>query len=120
MVGEKQYEEEPKERKNEPLPEGEMESEFKGAAAGWQRYLNKNLRYPREAIQTNAQGEVRIAFMVDTEGIVRDVWVFKSVGYSLDKESARLLEESPAWTPAIKDNHPVKSFKIQPIRYRLP
>lgn len=118
MVSEKKYEVESKAKK-EPLKEGEKESEFEGGPAGWQRYLNRNLRYPREAIVARIQGEVRIAFYVDTLGAVNDVWVFKSVERSLDQESARMMIESPQWIPAVQDGRPVKSYKIQPIRFRL-
>ncbi len=51
-------------------------------------------------------------------GAVQDVWIHKSIDRSLDKESARLLEDSPNWIPAEQDGHRVKSYKIQPIRYR--
>ena len=118
MVSEKKHEEKPK-AKEEPIKEGEKEAEFEGGSAGWQRYLNRNLRYPRDAIFARIQGEVRIAFVVAANGSVQDIWVFKSVERSLDQESVRLIEDSPLWTPAEKDGHRVKSYKIQPIRYRV-
>lgn len=117
MISEKPHEEEP-EGKDKPLKEGEIESEFEGGVKGWQQYLNRNLRYPREAIMAGIQGEVRIAFVVSTVGAVQDVWILKSIDRSLDKESARLLEDSPNWIPAEQAGRRVKSYKIQPIRYR--
>lgn len=118
MVSEKMHEEEPEAGKDKRLKEGEVESEFEGGLKGWQQYLNRNLRYPREAIMPRIQGEVRIAFMVSAVGAVQDIWVLKSIERSLDKESVRLLEDSPNWIPAEQDGQRVKSYKIQPIRYR--
>lgn len=117
MVSEKKHEEEP-EGKDKSLKPGELESEFEGGLKGWQQYLMKNLRYPREAMIGGIQGEVRVAFVVSAMGAVQDVWIHKSIDRSLDKESARLLEDSPNWIPAEQDGHRVKSYKIQPIRYR--
>jgi protein TonB len=79
----------------------------------------KNLRYPREAFTAGIQGEVRVAFVVSAVGAVQDIWINKSIDRSLDKESARLLEDSPNWIPAEQDGHRVKSYKIQPIRYKV-
>ncbi|WP_315820566.1 TonB family protein [Paraflavitalea speifideaquila] len=103
----------------DPAPvEGETESTFEGGAKGWQLYLIKNMRYPREAIMGGVQGDVRVAFLVDDKGAIQDVWLVKSVERSLDEESMRLMRKSPLWTPAVKDGHRVKSYKIQPFRYR--
>src|SRR4051812_6127762 len=51
----------------------EIESEYPGGAAAWQRYLNRNLRYPQEAIDNEVQGPVVVQFIVDKEGNVSDV-----------------------------------------------
>jgi protein TonB len=118
MVSEKKHEEQP-EGKDKSLKPGEVESEFEGGLKGWQQYLMKNLRYPREAFTTGIQGEVRVVFLVSAVGAVQDIWVIKSIDRSLDKESVRLLEDSPNWIPAEQDGHRVKSYKIQPIRYKV-
>ncbi|AXY77504.1 TonB family protein [Paraflavitalea soli] len=117
VVSEKKHEQEPEGKDKSPKP-GEVESEFEGGLKGWQQYLNRNLRYPREAIIAGIQGEVRVAFVVSAVGAVQDIWIIKSIDRSLDKESARLLEDSPNWIPAEQDGRRVKSYKIQPIRYR--
>jgi protein TonB len=119
VVSEKVHEELPEGLKEAPPKAGEVESAFAGGIKGWQQYLNKNLRYPREAYSVSIQGEVRMMFVVNKEGVVEDLWVMKSVEHSLDEESLRLIADSPKWTPAVQDGHVVKSYKIQPIRYRL-
>jgi len=118
VLSEKKHEEEP-EGKDKPLKPGEIESEFEGGLKGWQQYLLRNLRYPREAYSVGIQGEVRVAFLVSAVGAVQDIWIHKSIDRSLDKESLRLLEDSPNWIPAEQDGRRVKSYKIQPIRYRV-
>jgi protein TonB len=119
VVSEKTHEKLPEGLKEAPLKPGEIESAFVGGSKGWQQYLNKNLRYPREAFTGGTQGEVKLMFVVNKEGLVEDLWVFKSVAHSLDEESQRLIADSPKWTPAFQDGRIVKSYKLQPIRYRL-
>ncbi|MBS1933295.1 MAG: energy transducer TonB [Bacteroidetes bacterium] len=97
----------------------EKESEFPGGDAGWARYLNKNLKYPDRAVNGNYEGIVSIAFIVDKEGNVIDPYVGKSVEYSLDNESLLIIKKSGKWIPAIQDGRKVKSYKLQPIQFKL-
>ncbi len=106
--------------KNRPTTDTvEIESDFPGAQKGWAAYLGKKLKYPERAQDANVSGTVRIQFIVDTEGHIQNPQVIKSVEYSLDKEAMRMITESPAWIPAFQYGKKVKSYKIQPITFRL-
>jgi protein TonB len=97
----------------------EKESEFPGGVSRWLRYLNKNLKYPDRAINSKIDGQVRVCFIVDKEGNVIDPFIAKSVEWSLDDESVAIIKASGQWTPAIQFGKIVKSYKLQPIVYRL-
>jgi protein TonB len=97
----------------------EKESDYPGGVRTWKGYLNKNLRYPDRAVNFEIQGDVTIMFIVDKEGNVIDPIVAHSVEYSLDEESLRIISESGKWTPAFQNGKFVKSYKQQPIRFRL-
>jgi periplasmic protein TonB len=99
----------------------EIESSFPDGAAGWLRYLQKNMRYPDKAVKNLIQGQVVIGFIVDAEGHVErnSVWVNRSVEYSLDQEALRIIFSSPDWTPAVQNGRKVKSYKKQPIIFAL-
>jgi periplasmic protein TonB len=97
----------------------EKESEFKGGISSWARYLNKNLTYPVRAINNNAQGKVVLRFVVDTAGLASDIEIVQSVEFSLDEEALRIIKQSPPWTPAEINGRKVKSYKAQPILFRL-
>lgn len=96
-----------------------QESEFPGGSKRWINYLQKNLNYPDRAMKAEFQGTVRVAFIVDAAGAVHDPFVAKSVEYSLDKETLRIINASGKWKPAFQNGKYVKSYKIQPITYRL-
>jgi len=96
----------------------EIESEYPGGSAAWQRYLNKTLRYPQEAIDNEIQGTVVIQFIVDKEGNVSDVEAI-SGPEELRSEAVRVIKKSGKWTPAVQNGRQVKSYKKQPIVFRL-
>jgi periplasmic protein TonB len=101
-----------------PLMKVEIESEYPGGMSAWQRFLNRNLRYPQEAMDQNVQGFVMVMFIVDREGNVSNVEAV-SGPEELRGEAIRVIRKSGKWTPAIQNGHPVKSYKRQPIGFRL-
>ena len=96
----------------------EIESEYPGGASAWQRYLNKNLRYPQDAIDNEVQGTVVVQFIVDKAGVVSDVEAI-SGPKELRDEAVRVIKKSGQWTPAVQNGRQVKSYKKQPIVFRL-
>jgi len=97
----------------------EIESDFPGGQKGWIKYLTHNLEYPERAQKLGKEGNVVIQFIVDKDGTVYNQQIVKSVEYSLDQEALRMIARSPAWIPAIQDGKIVKSYKKQPIAFRL-
>lgn len=102
-----------------PKDTAEIESEFPGGPRGWQQYLNKNLRYPHEAIDAEVMGEVNVAFVIKSDGNIEDPFIWRSADYYLDKEAMRIIIKSQLWVPAQQYGKKVKSYKIQPVIYRL-
>jgi protein TonB len=97
----------------------EQESEYPGGISKWMRYLNKNLKYPDRAINAEVQGDVRVLFIVDKDGMVVQPIIGHSVEYSLDDEALRIIGQSGSWTPAVQFGRHVKSYKLQPVYFRL-
>jgi len=98
----------------------EIESEFPGGAAAWLRYLNKNLRYPDDAVNNEIQGTVVVQFIVDKEGNVSDVQAIAGPDNGgLREEAVRVIKTSGRWTPAVQNGRQVKSYKKQPIVFKL-
>jgi periplasmic protein TonB len=96
----------------------EIESEYPGGLAAWQRFLYKNLRYPQEAIDNEIQGAVVVQFIVDKEGNVSDIEAVSGPA-ELRAEAVRVIKKSGKWTPAIQNGRKVKSYKKQPIGFRI-
>ncbi len=96
----------------------QIESEYAEGKAAWERFLNKNLRYPQEAIDQNVQGDVYVQFLVDGEGNISNIEAV-SGPEELRAEAVRVIRKSGKWTAAIQNGRKVKSWKRQPIKFRL-
>jgi protein TonB len=96
----------------------EIESDYPGGPGAWQRYLSKNLHYPDEAVSNEIQGDVVVQFIVDKEGNVSDVEAISGPA-ELREEAARVIKKSGKWTAAIQNGRQVKSYKKQPVKFRL-
>jgi protein TonB len=96
----------------------EIESTYPGGMAAWQRYLIKTLRYPQEAQDNEIQGAVVVQFIVDKNGNVSDVEAVSGPA-ELRPEAVRVVQRSGKWTPAVQNGRQVKSYKKQPIVFRL-
>jgi protein TonB len=95
------------------------ESKYFGGVKSWQKFLLRNLKYPDRALTKELEGDVRVCFVVDENGAVQDPFLQKSREYSLDKESLRIIKKSGKWVPGRKHGEIVKTYKVQPINFRL-
>jgi periplasmic protein TonB len=96
----------------------EIESDYPGGQGAWLRYLQKNLQYPQDAIDNEIQGTVTVQFIVDKEGAVSDVEAISGPN-ELRSEAVRVIKKSGKWEPAVQNGRKVKSYKKQPITFRL-
>ena len=60
------------------------------------------------------QGRVVAGFIIDTDGMVKDVGIRSSPHYSYDQIVKDIITGSPAWTPGYKNDTAVR------VRYTLP
>lgn len=97
----------------------EIESDYPGGPAAWLRYMNKNLRYPDEALNNGIQGTVMVQFVVDKDGNVSDVQAISGpTEGGLREEAVRVIKKSGKWTPAVQNGQHVKSYKRQPVGFK--
>lgn len=87
---------------------------FPGGMRKFYAYVAKSIKYPREAVENNVEGKVILSFTIERNGGVSDIHVDRKAGSGLDEEAVRVLEESPAWTPGLLKDEPVR------VRYNIP
>ncbi len=93
---------------------------FPGGMEALNRYLRDNLRYPDDCEEFEKQGTVKVMFIVDENGKITDIKIIGNELFpSAGEESKRVIKGMPTWTPGMKGGKPVKTYFIQPIRFRL-
>ncbi len=85
---------------------------------GWRNYLEQNTRWPQGVRLMNVtQVTVTVVFCVNEAGKVTDAEVLLPVHPVFDKEAIKIMEQSPAWLPAIKHNRKIKAWRRQPVTF---
>ncbi|TGD77898.1 TonB family protein [Hymenobacter wooponensis] len=72
-----------------------------GGYGSLKKYLKDSLDYPEKALEAHTEGTVRLRFVVGEDGKVSDIKVVKKLTDECDAEAIRLIQEGPAWFPAI-------------------
>ena len=83
-------------------------------------WVNKNLKYPKDAKDARVEGTVKLQFTVGTNGGVQEVQILQGVYPSLDNEALRVVRSSPKWKPGMKDGKPVRVTYTFPVTFALP
>ena len=107
------------EKKNEP----DFKPTFRGhsdLSVSFTEWVNKNLKYPKDAKDAHVEGAVKLQFTVGTNGGVQEVQILQGVYPSLDDEALRVVRSSPKWKPGIKDGKPVRVTYTYTIHFVLP
>ena len=97
----------------------EVMPQFPGGAPKLFEYLSQNIRYPKEAMESETQGRVIVSFVVCKDGSICDAKVVKSVSPALDAEGLRVISSMPNWTPGTQSGKAVNVKYTVPISFRL-
>ena len=108
-------------KSDEPVPfylvEPETMPKFQGGDMNdFSRWLNQRITVPEGC--THA-GTMKVGFVVDTDGSVKDVQILESVCDELNAMMLSLIAQSPKWEPATTGGQPVAQFLTIPIVFQL-
>jgi hypothetical protein len=87
----------------------------------WRQYLERNISSFNPADEGAPAGTYTtyVQFIVDKEGNISDVKALTNHGYGMEDASIRIIKKGPKWNPAILNQSPVKSYRKQPITFRV-
>ncbi|HLF50680.1 M56 family metallopeptidase [Flavobacterium sp.] len=88
--------------------------EFPGGMAEFYKFVGKNFKFPKEAIDNNLEGKIFIKFMIEKDGNLTDFQILSDLGFGTREEIIRVLSLSPKWLPGEENNKPVR------VQYSLP
>jgi periplasmic protein TonB len=92
---------------------------FPGGDLARRSFIQKNIRYPKLAVQNKIQGKVYVSFIVEKNGSVSNVRVVQGIGAGCDDEAIRVVMMMPRWKPGKSQGHEVRVLYNMPINFIL-
>ena len=83
---------------------------------GFSQWLFAHIYRPKGCKHT---GTMKVTFVVDKDGSVKNVKVLDSVCESLDNMVVSIIEKSPKWEPATSNGKPVEQCLRIPIVFQM-
>ncbi len=93
--------------------------EFPGGAAKMMEYIQKNIKYPMMARESDIQGRVFVNFVVEPDGTITNVTVMRGIGGGCDEEALRVVQSMPNWKPGKQRGSAVRCSFTVPIIFKL-
>lgn len=98
----------------------EQQPEFPGGMQELMKFLMDNIKYPEEALKANIQGKALVGFVINKDGSITDVGIYKSAGNDLlDAEAMRVVKAMPKWKPGMQKGKAVNVRFTLPVMFRL-
>lgn len=90
---------------------------FAGGETALRNHLLMNMVLPDSVFQQGLSGTLKVRFVVDRNGEVRDVEVVFPLHPAVDAEALRVVNELPLWKPGRLRGSPVNVMYVLPIRF---
>lgn len=97
----------------------EQQPEFPGGRDALMLYLRENLKYPEVARKANVEAIALVSFTVDKSGTIRNAKSLKNIGFGIDKEALRVVNEMPEWNPAIQNGRAIEMEYTLEINFKI-
>jgi protein TonB len=93
--------------------------EFPGGAAKMMEFIQKNIKYPMMARESDIQGRVFVNFVVEPDGTITNVTVMRGIGGGCDEEALRVVQSMPNWKPGKQRGSAIRCSFTVPIIFKL-
>jgi antitoxin component YwqK of YwqJK toxin-antitoxin module len=77
-------------------------------------YIGKAMRIPN-AVRNTVYGKIYLTFVIEKDGSIVEIKIIKGIGYGLDEEAVRVLNNYKEWIPGITRGIPVRVLYSLPI-----
>lgn len=94
--------------------------EYKEGLPALYKYISNNMQFPEEARKEGLSGTVHVAFVVETNGVLSNIQIKRSVREDVDLEAIRVIKSmSGAWKAGKINGKDVRSTFTLPLRFEL-
>lgn len=99
----------------------EVEASYPGGIDNWKKFLTNNLN-PMVPVDNGAPVGVYtvfVQFIVNKDGKVTDPRALTNMGYGMEREVLRILQNSGDWVPAMQNGRKVNAYRKQPVTFMV-
>jgi TonB family protein len=82
-------------------------------------YLNQSINYPVIAKENKIEGKVIAQFIVEKDGSISNASVLKKMGWGMDEETLRVINNMPNWKPGKQNGKTVRVRYTLPVSFKL-
>jgi len=100
---------------------GDESPEYPGGNEAMLMYLQQNVKYPQDGLDSAMSGTVYVEFVVRKTGDVSDVKLVRGIkDYpSFGAEAVRVISAMPKWKPGLMNDKPVNVKMVIPVRFSI-
>ena len=98
----------------------EDDPEFPGGTDSLIAFIQRNLVYPRQAIDNKIEGKVYVTFTIEVDGSISNVRLLRDIGGGCGAEAVRVVKMMPKWKPGRQHGKAVRVQYNLPISFELP
>jgi len=92
---------------------------YPGGISEFYKYLSKEFKYPKEAVNSGINAKLYISFVLDKNGVLSDITFKNRFGYGIEEEAYRIFKNSPTWNPGKQHGIPVRVIYNIPINLKV-
>jgi len=104
---------------NEIFMKVETNAEFVGGIAAFEKFIQETIKFPPYAIANKIKGLIYVHIVVNTDGSISDLKLYKGIEQSCNEELLRVMQRSPNWISARKDGKKVRQRLIVPVKFSV-
>lgn len=90
-----------------------------GGEKGILGFLERNVKYPKHAMESGKTGRVLINFVIEKDGSVTNIRPINDADPELTQEALRVARSMPKWIPGKKNGEPVRVEYTLPFTFKL-
>lgn len=93
--------------------------QYPGGFHALMKFLDENIVFSRAAQRRKVEGEVRVSFVVNTDGTITDIQVDKALDSAVDRAVVNAVRRMPKWTPGRSGGLPTPVKVTIPVKFQL-
>lgn len=93
--------------------------EFEGGDSALNAYLNKHVKYPKDALRNHKEGQVEVSFIVSSRGEVQKVSLVSGIDLECNNEAMEAIARMPKWKPGKRNGNNAAMRYTLPVTFTL-